>query len=184
VAGTQSVHKQRNCSGVGGPAAAAAPAAATVEGSLDPASPEMAEEANLAIVPPALHPAPAPVHTVWGTPSVIVAETVVTDVHALAAALDAVLAAVMAVAAATVAAAALVAAVAVAALAAVATTVDPSMLSAAVETIVRVQPQPCASASRSTSAPSLMIPTDLCRKAQAFQTEGTATVSSSAGFVV
>jgi len=152
-----------------GSAAAAAPAAATAEGSRDPASPAMAEGATPAIVPPALHTARAPVHTAGGTPSLIVAETVVASayVHALAAAL-----------------AAPVAAAAVAALAAVATMVDPSMSSAAVEAIVHAQRQPCAAASHPASAPSLMTPTDLRREAQALEKEGVAAVLSSAGVVV
>jgi len=171
VADTQSVHKLSNCSGVvGSAAAAAAPAAATAEGLRDPASPAMAEGATPAIVPPASHTAPAPVHTAGGTPSLIVAETVVSTayVHALAAAL----------------AAAPVAAAAVAALAAVATMVDPSMSSAAVEAIVRAQQQPCAAASHPASAPSLMTPTDLRQEAQALEKEGVAAVLSSACVVV
>jgi len=174
VADIQSVHKLSNCSGVVGSAdaaaAAAGPAAATAEGSRDPASHAMAEGATPAIVPPALHTAPAPVHTA-GTPSLIVAETVVATayVHALAAAL---------------AAAAPVAAAAVAALAAVATMVDPSMSSTAVEAIVRAQRQPCAAASHPASAPSLMTPTDLRQEAQALEKEGVAAVLSSACVVV
>jgi len=164
VADTQSVRKLSHCLGAIGWAAAAAaagPGAETVEGSLDPANPAMAAEATPAIVHPVVHALPAAAPAEDGNLSLGPAEALATaasPLPALAAALNAACAA--AGTAAAVGAAAPVAAAAVAALAAVATTGDPSMLSAAVETIVRAQLQPYVAASHPASALCL-IPADL-----------------------